>query len=69
MLEGNGSVSHIQAMNKAETEYKKYKQKTISSVERAYLDVIKQIQKDTKNNFEFLSEVKEVELCRIRKRK
>ena len=48
MLEGNGSVSHIQAMNKAETEYKKYKQKTTSSVERAYLDVIKQIQKDTK---------------------
>ena len=48
LLEGNGSISHIQAMNKAETEYKKYKQKTISSVEREYLDVIKQIQKDTK---------------------
>jgi len=49
LLEGNGSISHIQAMNKAETEYKKYKQKTISSVEREYLDAIKQIQKDTKN--------------------
>ena len=48
LLEGNGSISHIQAMNKAETEYKKYKQKTISSVEREYLDAIKQIQKDTK---------------------
>ena len=48
LLEGNGSISHIQAMTKAETEYKKYKQKTISSVEREYLDAIKQIQKDTK---------------------
>ena len=48
LLEGNGSISHIQAMNKVETEYKKYKQKTISSVEREYLDAIKQIQKDTK---------------------
>ena len=49
LLEGNGSISHIQAMSKAEMEYKKYKQKTISSVEREYLDAIKQIQKDTKN--------------------
>ena len=49
LLEGNGSISHIQAMNKAETEYKKYKQTTISSVEREYLDAIKQIQKDTKS--------------------
>ena len=49
LLEGNGTISHLQAMNKAETEYKKYKQRTISSVEREYLDAIKQIQKDTKN--------------------
>ena len=49
LLEGNGSILHIQAMNKAQTEYKKYKQTTISSVEREYLDAIKQIQKDTKN--------------------
>ena len=48
LLEGNGSISHIQAMEKAETEYKKYKQKTISSVEREYLDTIKQMQKDIK---------------------
>ena len=25
LLEGNGSILHIQAMNKAEIEYKKYK--------------------------------------------
>ena len=49
LLEGNDSISHIQAMNKAETEFKKYKQKTISSIEREYLDAIKQIQKDAKN--------------------
>ena len=49
LLEGNGTISHLQAMDKAETEYKKYKNRTISSVEREYLDAIKQIQKDTKN--------------------
>ena len=49
LLEGNGSISHVHAMNKVETEYKKYKQKTISSVERDYLDVIKQVQNDIKN--------------------
>ena len=54
LLEGNGSISHIQDMNKAETEYKKYKQTTISSVEREYLGAIKQIQKDTKNKIRIL---------------
>ena len=46
LLEGNGTISHLQAMNKAETEYKKYKQRTISSVEKEYLEAIKQMQKD-----------------------
>ena len=44
LLEGNGSISHQQAMDKAESEYRKYKQKTLSPVEREYLDTIKQIQ-------------------------
>ena len=48
LLIGNGSISHLQAMNKAESEYKKYKQKTISTVERQYLDVINQLKKDMK---------------------
>lgn len=48
LLIGNGAISHIQAMNKAESEYKKYKQKTISTVERQYLDVINQLKKDMK---------------------
>ena len=50
LLDGNGSISHLQAMDKAEIEYRKYKQRTISSAEREYLNVIKQIQCDVKNN-------------------
>lgn len=41
LLVGNGTVSHLQAMEKAQTEYKKYKAKTLSSVEKDYLDSIK----------------------------
>jgi len=40
LLIGNGSISHNQAMEKAETEYKKYKARTISDVEQDYLDCI-----------------------------
>ncbi|MDR1548046.1 MAG: virulence RhuM family protein [Hungatella sp.] len=41
LLTGNGTVSHLQAMEKAQTEYKRYKAKTISNVEKDYLDSIK----------------------------
>lgn len=41
LLTGNGSVSHLQAMEKAQTEYKKYKAKTLSSVENDYLESTK----------------------------
>jgi len=40
LLIGNGSISHNQAMEKAETEYKKYRVRTISDVEQDYLDCI-----------------------------
>lgn len=40
LLEGNGSVSHQQAEEKARTEYKKYQQRTLSSVEQAFLDSV-----------------------------
>lgn len=40
-----GSVSHEQAMEKARTEYKKYQAKTLSDVERAFLDTITGAQK------------------------
>lgn len=41
LLEGTGSISHDQAMQKAEREYKKYKARTLSDVEKDYLDSIK----------------------------
>ena len=44
LLIGNGTVSHDKAMDKAQTEYKKYKAKTISRVEQDYLDSIKQLE-------------------------
>ena len=40
LLTGNGSISHKQAIDKAATEYKKYKARTLSGVERDYLDAI-----------------------------
>ena len=43
LLQGNGSVTHEQAMNKASEEYKKYKAKTLSDVEIDYLDSIKKL--------------------------
>lgn len=48
LLTGNGSISHQQAMDKAQTEYKKYKAKTLSSVEQDYLDSIKQLEQKGK---------------------
>ena len=44
LLIGAGSVSHETAMEKAETEYKKYKARTLSDVERDYLESIKQLE-------------------------
>ena len=41
-----GSVSHQQAMEKAEKEYRKYQVKTLSPVEQAYLDTIKKLEKE-----------------------
>ena len=48
LLQGGGTISHEQAMQKVDVEYKKYQQKTITSVERAYLDSIKDLQKKLK---------------------
>ena len=45
LLVGSGSVSHDKAMLKAETEYKKYKARTISDAERDYLDAVKELKK------------------------
>ena len=43
LLVGNGTISHAKAMEKAETEYKKYKAKTLSDVEKDYLNMIDEI--------------------------
>ncbi|MCI8361981.1 MAG: virulence RhuM family protein, partial [Clostridia bacterium] len=40
-----GTVSHEQAIERAKSEYKKYQVKTISPVEREYLNALKQINK------------------------
>ena len=45
LLIGNGEVSHQQAMEKVEIEFKKYKAKTLSDVERDYLALIKNLSK------------------------
>ena len=47
LLQGNGSVSHEQAIEKAITEYKKYQQRTLSDIERDFLDSIKEIENKT----------------------
>lgn len=48
LLTGNGTISHEQAMEKAELEYKKYKRKTLSNVEKDYLEIISGLEKSTK---------------------
>lgn len=48
LLIGSGTVIHSAAMNKAETEYKKYKAKTLSSVENDYLNIIKLLEQKAK---------------------
>ncbi len=48
LLIGSGTVSHSAAMNKAETEYKKYKAKTLSNVEKDYLNSIKALEHKAK---------------------
>lgn len=48
LLIRNGTVSHLQAMEKAQAEYKKYKAKTLSSVEKDYLESIKTLEEKGK---------------------
>ncbi|HIR39124.1 MAG TPA: virulence RhuM family protein, partial [Candidatus Coproplasma stercoripullorum] len=50
VLEGPGTVSHAKAIEKAKAEYKKYQAKTLSSVEKAYLQTIKSLGKQAKSN-------------------
>lgn len=43
VLEGAGKISHKKAMEKAEGEYRKYQVKTLSSVEKAYIETLKEL--------------------------
>lgn len=45
VLPNAGKISHDEAMQKAEKEYRQYQVKTLSPVEKAYLDSIKTVQK------------------------
>ncbi len=49
LLLGAGSVSHKQAIDKAEAEYRKYQQVTVSPVEEAYLQSVKDAAKKAKH--------------------
>lgn len=52
LLTDAGSVSHRQALEKAEKEYRKYQVKTFSPVEEAYLDTLRQLEKTAKRKRE-----------------
>ncbi len=47
LLEGNGSISHKQAVDKATDEYRKYKARTLSDVEQDYLNSLHFLQEKT----------------------
>lgn len=61
VLIGASTVSHEQAIEKAKSEYKKYQVKTISPVEREYLNVLKQINKkiEKKDNKKIYCSIKD----------
>ena len=48
LLQGAGTVSHAQAITKAKSEYRKYQEKTLSPVEKAYIATIKSLEKEAK---------------------
>ena len=49
VLDNAGSISHKQAMEKAEIEYRKYQANVLSPVEEVYLKTIRSIELDVKN--------------------
>ncbi|MBR6664810.1 MAG: virulence RhuM family protein [Lachnospiraceae bacterium] len=48
LLTDSGQISHDKAMKKAKEEYKKYQAITLSPVERAYMETIKDAGKSAK---------------------
>ncbi len=47
LLDSSGKVSHQQAMDKAQMEYRKFQEKTLTEVEKTYLDAIKTLVQQT----------------------
>lgn len=48
LLAGSGKISHDKAIKKAKEEYKKYQMITLSPVEQAYMETIKDVNKSAK---------------------
>lgn len=48
LLTGSGKVNHEQAVKKAKGEYRRYQNITISPVEQAYMETIKDVGKKAK---------------------
>ena len=48
VLDGAGTISHKKALEKANDEYKKYKQRELTNVEKDYLNSLKSIEKKLK---------------------
>lgn len=49
LLKDAGSASHAAAIEKAHSEYRKYQQKTLTPVEKAYLESIREAEKEVKS--------------------
>ena len=56
VLEGSSNVSYAKAIEKAKAEYKKYQAKTLSPVEKAYLQIIKAWKNKQKTKSKRISE-------------
>lgn len=50
LLDGPGSISNKQAIEKATEEYRQYQANTLSPVEKEYLESLKQVSKEVKKN-------------------
>ena len=50
VLKSAGTVSHEEAMKKAEEEYRKYQTQTLSPVEEAYIETLKEAERVAKEN-------------------
>ena len=55
VLTDAGTISHKEAIKKAEAQYKKYQTQTLSEVERAYLESITAVEKQVKMKVKYSS--------------